>query len=604
MDENIFYDEEPDEGYWPVEKEVTTKSGIVVKKPAYLVYVVKSNLYTPTTYEEAMSCAEGPLWKASTEEELLALDSNFTYILVELPKGKRPLKSKWVFKIKTDEFGNPVRHKSRLTIKGYVQKHGVDYWETFSPVAKLISLRLFFAIAAQLDMHLFQMDVNNAFLNAELKEDIYMEVPEGYDLDSQLKSLPKNHKLRGVPRPKLVLKLNRSLYGLKQAPREWYLNVSAFLKSIGFEQLGGDPCLFVRRRNGNFAMVALYVDDLVIASTDESEMNDVVKQFNKKYKMKNIGKPELIVGLNVTRDFKAGTIKLSQHKYVNELLKRFRMEDAKVASTSAEYSLKLTKEMCPTTDAEKKKMEKYPYRELIGCLMYLSVGTRPDISYAVSELSKYLSNPGMTHWTAALHVLRYLKGTPDLGITFTKSSSPVELKAYSDYNYKGPSNRSLNSKLEAFSDADWGGDKDTRRSHTGGVLFLAGGAIAWVSKKQNSVAMSSAEAEYMSASLVCREVIWIRTLLAGLGFEQSGPTVIHEDNSACIQMSKNPVQHSKTKHIDLHYHFVRERVEKGDVRLDWVPTDKMIADMLTKALSPAVFIPLRDALFGYHLRNK
>ena len=175
-----------------------------------------------------------------------------------------------------------------------------------------------------------------------------------------------------------------------------------------------------------------------------------------------------------------------------------------------------------------------------------------------------------------------------------------ELRAYSDWNYKGPSNRSL--KLTAFSDADWGGDKDTRRSHTGGVLFLAGGAIAWISKKQSSVAMSSAEAEYMAASLVCREVIWIRSLLAGFGFKQEGPTVIHEDNAACVQMSKNPVNHSKTKHIDLHYHFVRERVESGEVRLDWLSTEKMIADILTKAVIPKTFIALRDALFGYHRR--
>lgn len=214
--------------------------------------------------------------------------------------------------------------------------------------------------------------------------------------------------------------------------------------------------------------------------------------------------------------------------------------------------------------------------------MYLSVGTRPDISFAVSELSKFLANPGLAHWNAAVRVLRYLKGCPDLGVTFTRSAGnkPI-LRAYSDVNYKGPSRRQQQSqlKLDAYSDADWGGDRDTRRSHTGGVLFLAGGAIAWISKKQSSVAMSSAEAEYMAASLVCREVI-----------------VIHEDNEACIQMSKNPVNHSKAKHIDLHYHFVRERVESGEVRLDWVSTSEMIADMLTKAVTPAVFKTLRNAL--------
>lgn len=594
-----FYDEEPDEMYWQAEKLQKTRSGRSVTKPVSFAVIQnggESKLLTPSTYTGAMECVESTKWKLSIAEEYDALDSNDTWYLAVLPKGVKPLKSKWVFKIKTDEDGKPVRYKSRLTIKGYVQRHGIDYWETFSPVAKLISLRLFFAIATQFNMNLFQMDVNNAFLNAELKENIYMELPEGYDLESFLEGLPSDHEVKraGVH---VVLKLNKSLYGLKQAPREWYLNVSSFLKRIGYEQLAGDACLFVKRKDKVFSMVALYVDDLVIASTSVAIMKDDVRLFNAQYKMKNIGKPELIVGLNVERDVAKGTLKLSQHKYVHELLKRFKMEDAKVASTSADYNVKLTKDMCPKSDEEKKKVSKYPYRELIGCLMYLSVGTRPDISFAVSELSKYLANPGKAHWTAALHVLRYLKGTAGLGITFTRSGgSPVVLKAYSDFQYNGPSNRSL--RLEAYSDADWGGDKDTRRSHTGGVLFLAGGAISWISKKQNSVAMSSAEAEYMSASLVCREVIWIRSLLTGLGFKQPGPTVMHEDNAACVQMSKNPVLHSKTKHIDLHYHFVRERVESGEVRLDWISTEDMIADLLTKALLPNVFMRLRDALFG------
>lgn len=502
-----------------------------------------------------------------------------------------------MFKLKFDDKGDLERFKSRLTIKGFVQRHGYDYWETFSPVAKLISLRLFFALAAHLDMELYQMDVNNAFLNAELPEEIYMKVPDGFDLDAYLDGLPADHEIRRAPRHKVVLKLNKALYGLKQAPREWYKKVSAFVKSLGYTQLGGDSCLFIRRRGAVVSMIALYVDDLVLASTCKKDLDKDVRSFNKEYKMKNIGEPKLIVGLNVTRDRKAGTIKLSQEKYVKEVLVKFRMADAKACSTSADYSTVLTKDMCPKTDKDKALVAKYPYRELVGSLMYLSVGTRPDISFAVSELSKYLSNPGKAHWAAALRVLRYLKGTPDLGVTFARGAGS-QLKAYCDYNYKGPSVRSL--KLTAFSDADWGGDKDTRRSHTGGVLFLAGGAIAWISKKQSSVAMSSAEAEYMAASLVCREVIWIRSLLAGFGFKQDGPTVIHEDNAACVQMSKNPVNHSKTKHIDLHYHFVRERVETGEVRLDWLSTEKMIADILTKAVIPKTFIALRDALFNYH----
>ncbi len=501
-----------------------------------------------------------------------------------------------MFKIKMDEHEREVKKKSRLTIKGYVQQHGVDYWETYSPVAKLISVRIFFAIAAKLNMHLFQLDVNNAFLNAKLEEDIFMEIPEGFDIDGLLNALPPGHALRGVERHRVVLKLDKALYGLKQAPREWYLKITGFLQSLGYTPLGADSCIFVRRVGEHFSMLALYVDDILLASTDMSSMKSDVFALNKEFKMKNIGQPALLLGLNVDANRAAGTVKLFQHKYIDELLVKFRMTDAHPRSTPMDKDAKLSKEMCPKTEAEARQMAKLPYRELIGCLMYLSVGTRPDISYAVSELSKYLVNPGKAHWTAALNVLRYLKGSKDTGITYRRGGredSSVDLRAYSDFQYNGPSRSQVS--LEAYSDADWGGDKDTRRSHTGAVLFISGGPVAWLSKKQSSVAMSSAEAEYMAAS-PCREVVWVRAILKGLGFDQRQPTPIYEDNSACIQMSRNPVQHNKTKHIDLHYHFVRERAEIGQVKLVWVPTGEMIADLLTKALPPALFEKLRDML--------
>lgn len=559
------------------------------------------DLYEPEDFDDAMDCEQGAQWKVSADDELGALDVNNTWKLWLLPPGRKALKTKWVFKVKRDENGRPVKKKSRLTIKGYVQRHGVDYWETFSPVAKLISVRLFFSLVAQLDLNIFQLDVNNAFLNADLKEEIYMEVPKGFDLDSAINSLPSDHELRGVERSRVCLKLNKALYGLKQAPREWYLNVSSFLKSIGFVALGSDSCIFVRRDGEEFSMIALYVDDMVVASSDKNKMADIVRQFNQRYQMKNIGEVKQLLGMNVQRDRRLGTLKLSQKKYIDELLVKFKMDGAQLKPTPMDKDAKLSKTQCPETDEDKAAMAKVPYRELIGSLMYLSVGTRPDISFAVSELSKFLMNPGMAHWLAAKHVLRYLKGTSTMGITYRRDAggggTGVRLTAYSNKQYRGPSKTELG-KLEAYSDADWGGDKDTRRSHTGAVLFLAGGAIAWISKKQSSVAMSSAEAEYMAASLTCREVIWVRAMLAGLGFKQREPTTIFEDNSACIQMSKNPVLHSRTKHIDLHYHFVRERTESAEVKLEWVPTDEMVADMMTKALTTSVFETLREKLFG------
>ena len=347
-------------------------------------------------------------------------------------------------------------------------------------------------------------------------------------------------------------------------------------------------------------MIALYVDDLVVASNDPLKREEIVKQFNDKYKMKNIGELKQLLGLNVNVDKKRGRITIKQTKYVHQLLEKFGMANADTKPTPADRDVKLSKDMSPKTDAEKTEMAKVPYRELIGALMYLSVGTRPDISFAVSELSKFLVSPGKQHWNATKHVLRYLKGTAERGITYCASvgDSDVSLRAYADFEYKGPSKNELRTSLKAYSDADWGGDKDTRRSHTRAVILLAGGPIAWMSKKQSCVAMSSAEAEYMAASQTCREVVWIRMLLAGLGFKQNKPTVIFEDNSACIQMSKNPVLHSRTKHIDLHYHFVRERSESAEVKLEWLSTERMIADILTKPLPAPLFASLCEMLFG------
>ena len=399
------------------------------------------------------------IWWASIGEELQAHLLNGTWSLARIPAGRKALKHKWVFKVKMDVNGDVLKLKSRLVAAGYSQIYGVDFDETFAPVANLLSIRVFFAMCAQYGLEAKQMDVNTAFLNADLTEDIYMDIPEFYDLDAELAALPVDHELRSVPREEIKCRLNKAIYGLKQSPRLWNENIDKFLRSMKYEPLKSDPCIYTYfGGDGEISIIAVYVDDVLIASRSMDTVNYVAQEFHNRYKMEDRGEPQFILGMRVTRDRAKGTWSLDQGTYIEKMLERFKMSDCVVSAVPVDPSVKLCDAMCPTTEANKKLMAKYPYRELVGCVMYAMIATRPDISFAVANLSKYLCNPGMQHWQAGLKVLRYLKGTAHQAITFRP-------------------NPGKDMEMFAYTDSDWAGCQDTRRSHSGGVIFLAGGPV-------------------------------------------------------------------------------------------------------------------------------
>ncbi|MGB9152505.1 MAG: reverse transcriptase domain-containing protein, partial [Alphaproteobacteria bacterium] len=515
---------------------------------------------------DVIASAESTHWKRAIDEEIESLNENDTFRYVKrssLPADVNIMDYRWLFRVKLNSSGKVERYKARLVAKGFTQKEGIDYNETFAPVVKYKSLRIILALAYMLNYELKQMDVITAFLNAKLDEDVYMHVPEGFNSS------------KGD-----VLKLNKSLYGTKQAPHMWNDALNAFIVSIGFTRLASDTCVYVKRTvSGNMIVISIFVDDIVsaYASVDEREWLVVKKLFLSKYKMKDLGDVSWILGMKLTRDRVKGVLSLDQSLYLNKVLARFNMLDCKPLPTP-ESTLKLTMHQCPTTDEQKAKMVDVPYESAVGSLLYAAIGTRPDIAHAVNGISKFMKNPGQAHWLAAKRILRYIKGTVNKALVFTS---------------KGITGNEL--YVSAYSDADWAGDIDDRRSTTGYVVRLGDSSVIWNTKKQKTISLSSAEAEYMALASVTQEVKWVNQFLCELllpCMKLSLCMSVYVDNQAAILISKNDVYHDRTKHIDIRYHFIRNAIKSNLYKIEWVPTDKQLADGFTKPLSTITFTKL------------
>lgn len=505
----------------------------------------------PTTVSDALSRPDAGKWKEALGKEYASLMDNGTWALVELPEGRKAIGCKWVLKIKRNPDGSVNKYKARLVIKGYAQKYGIDYNETYAPVMQLTSLRTLIALATARGMYMEHMDVETAFLNAELEEDIYMEQPQEYQVAG------KEH---------LVCKLKRSLYGLKQAPRCWNKNVDSFLKDAGFISSEADPCVYIRGENGKLSIIGLFVDDCLIITDAEQDLKRVKQEFQSRYKMSDLGKLHYILGLEVVRQGDATFV--NQAKYASEVLKRFGMENCKPVSTPREANEYLPRDAGEAIDQTK-------YQALIGSLMYLALGTRPDIANAVGAAAQFCSDPRTEHWAAAKRILRYLQGTTVYGILFSHAEG--------------------SSKLIGYVDADWAGDKTDRRS-TSGYMFFFGGPISWASRKQTTVALSTAEAEYAAASGATQELIWLRRLLESLHVPQSQTTPLYIDNQSAIAMTKNPVNHARAKHIEIKLHFIRDAYSKGLVNPIYCPSTDNISDILTKGLGKQAYEKHREAM--------
>ena len=531
---------------------------------------------TPNTYREALASPDAVKWKAAMEKEM---DSCATKLVLsylkrsELPPGANVLPVKWVYKIKTDENGVVTQFKARLTPKGFRQKEGQDYFEVYARTGMYKSMRIGLSLAAKWDYEVDQLDVPTAFLNADVDEDIFMEVPEGFR----------------EGREDMVCKVHKSLYGLKQAPRNWYLLVSGFLKENGYRPTVSDPCLFVRRSSsGRLIMIFLFVDDFQVYYDrgDKKEWDVMKAKLVERFQTKDMGPSKWILGMRILRNRVARTITLDQELYVTKALEKYGLAECKVAETPEAIGAseqQLHEAPLGTRDHQR-------YMEIVGTLMYAAISTRLDIAHAVHYLASHMLAPTQLHMRAAERVLRYLSGTKSVGLSFGAKAGAAAMG-----DSRGHGERQ---QLDvcAFADADWAGDKHDRKSITGWVGKVNGDPISWSSKKQRTVALSTCEAELYAEAAAIQEVLWLRGLMKELRLQSNTGSVVYGDNQSAIAVTKNGVRSDRTKHVDIKYHFVTESVERGEVQLKWVPTTEQQADIFTKALAAPVFLQFRRQL--------
>ena len=526
--------------------------------------------FTPNTWQQAMGCKNAAHWKRAAEEEIRGMQLSNSYVLVPRPTspGSNVIDSKWVWKKKLDQFGRVKRFRARLVARGFKQIEGVDFFETFAPVMRYKSLLILLAWAATHDYEVRHLDVPKAFLQAMLVEEIFMEQPEGFHEGD----------------PNKVWKLLRSVYGIRQAPNNWNHELNRTLLSLGFSRLKSDPCIYVKpcRSAGHQIVLGVFVDDIipVFDRADEAaEWQPVLRALQEKYQIVDTGDATLVLGIRLTRDRPNRTLRLDHAPYIAKMLKEFHMEQCNPASTpSGTYAI--SKADCP---AEVDSQTRALYQRMVGSLNYAAVSLRLDIGFAVNTLARYLQQPGEAHLTAAKRVLRYLRHTADMGIVLGGKR-----KEQQD-----------GTTITVWSDADWATNPDNRRSITGYVIQVDGAVVSWHSKQQTIVAKSTCEAETYALSAAVSEAKWIRMFVRELLHQQGSPvihTVAHVDNTAAIAVSKNDVHHSRTKHIDLRHHHVREAVEKNMLRLEHVPSAEQLADILTKPLPRVAFERLRDRL--------
>jgi hypothetical protein len=520
-------------------------------------YALFTNTDEPRSVKEALGMEDAGSWVEAMDDEMASLDKNKTWDLVPLPKGRKPIGSKWVFKKKFCADGSVERYKARLVAKGYSQVEGIDYGEIFSPVAKLTSIRFLLSLAASYDLEIEQMDVKTTFLHGDLEEEIYMSQPEHYIVKGK---------------ESWVCRLKKSLYGLKQSPRMWYLKFDAFVLSIGFVRSKSDHCVYFRVQDGRLLIVALYVDDMLLFGKGKGMISDFKSQLSAQFEMKDLGAARYILGMEISRDRSNRKLWLSQSKYVKSVLDRFSMADCRPLCVPVSMGTKLSIDDCPKSPSEMEDMSRVPYASAVGSLMYAMVCTRPDIAQAVGVLSRFMANPGRVHWDAVKRVFRYLRGTSDYSICYHGNSSGTPHSVC----------------IRGFVDSDWAGDVDSRRSTSAYVFTMFGGAISWMSKRQPVVALSTTEAEYMAATHACKEAIWLRRLCSDIGVD-AGKITISCDSQSAICLAKNPTFHARTKHIDVQFHFVRDMVEDGKVNLEKVDTAKNVADALTKPVGTEKF---------------
>ena len=542
---------------------------------------------TPKSFKDALSGEFATEWNQAVIRELKNLKDHSVWEWCELPEGRtHTIDATWAWRVKPTSQGHVDKWKARLCARGFREVYGLDHVETHAPVTTLTAWRACLAEASKPGWHIHIWDVASAYLMSEIPEatPIYLRPFEGLEVPK----IP--HK-----RP-LVLKLKKCLYGLKSSGRRWNQTIDRKLKSMGFRQSTNDPCLYIKENKEGIIRLNLHVDDCCATYNNEEMYQHFFDELKDEYKLSTAADNNMFLGMLIDRT-KDGGIQVHQRHYLDTVLAVHNCDEWKpVVNPSRKISL--SKEHAPKTDEERERMKNVPYRQIVGSLMYLANCTRPDISQALGVCARFSADPGEQHWAALKWILRYLVGTRDLCIRFGRKVPDMPF-----------------SPLHGNVDGSFGDDVDTRRSTTGYNFISYGGPIVWRSQRQKSVALSTCEAEYMAANEAGKEAIWLRRLytedfgykdlsivtygdLSEREFEGAKPLTIFEDNTGCIALSRNPVQHKRSKHISIRYHWIRERVQSGELKLSKIDTKLNTADIFTKSTDNKTFVFLRDKLMA------
>ncbi|KAE8999688.1 hypothetical protein PR002_g18388 [Phytophthora rubi] len=511
------------------------------------------------TLAEARRSPLWPLWKRAIEEEIEALRANDTFDVVEPPPDAHIVGSTVKFRVKRDGSCNIDRLRARLCAQGFSQIFLVDYGETYAPVARLVSVRVFLALVTHHGLRVCQCDVPSAYVKARLDTVIYMRQLPGFEIGG-----------RGM-----VWRLKKALYSLKQAGKEWYDEIDAFFTAQGLVATREDKCVY--KLPDSSIIVLLYVDDILIGYSDEGEMTKLVDALKDKYDVKCLGDVSWFLGMRIKVDVKTGTTSIDQYQFAKEVLRRFEMESCKPAHLPLNSGTFLVQ-----GDEDDLLSDHVPYRAAVGALLYLSRVSRPDLAFAVNQVAAHASKPKVFHWTAVKQILRYIAGTTDMTLIYRRQEdgTPVEL----------------------FSDADWANNTEDRKSISGVLVKVHGNAVSWITRRQTVVAKSSTAAEFIAASIGIEEARWVRMLMQTLMDKPLPAIQAHIDNQSTIAQIVNGRSSDAQKTIDCMFFDMKDAHKRGEVNIGYCPTEIMTADGLTKALGRQRF-NLLQGLVGLRSSN-